>query len=168
MKINEKHHQRRISTSRRVNIIGQSNFSITFTIRPRGKGTPHSPHSPQPGGLSNDRNPSDGSNIVPRRHTQLRTHARTNETNTISRLDSPPNLRYIYTYKTTLRVIRRLGEGRAIEWTAETHHTGNRLRFVRACVRAKLCVRVRECSSCRWGGRTARCPPARVAAGPLP
>ena len=46
--------------------------------------------------------------LVPRRpaasttpahaHTQLRTHARTNETNPISRSDSPPNLRYIYIY----------------------------------------------------------------------
>ena len=108
MKINEKHHQRRISTSRRVNIIGQSNFPITFTLRPRRKGTPHSPHSPQPGGLSNDRNPSDGSNIVPRRHTQLRTHARTNETNTISRLDSPPNLRLLLTLLRLLLLLRIL------------------------------------------------------------
>ena len=38
--------------------------------------------------------PTMGSKIVPRRHTQLRTHAHTNETKTISRLDSPPNLRY--------------------------------------------------------------------------
>jgi hypothetical protein len=31
-----------------------------------------------------------------RGHTQLRSHARTNETNTISQLDPPPKLRYIY------------------------------------------------------------------------
>ena len=39
MNINEKHHQTRISTSRGVNIIDQNNFSITFTLRQRGKGT---------------------------------------------------------------------------------------------------------------------------------
>ena len=93
MNINEKHHQRRISTSRRVNIIGQSNFSITFTLRQRGKGTgtEHRTH------FRTSATPAMGSNIVPRRHTQLRTHARTNETNTISRLDSPPNLRLLLT-----------------------------------------------------------------------
>ena len=46
------------------------------------------------GGLSNVRNPSDG-----KQHrlagTHTASHARTNETNTISRLDSPPNLRLI-------------------------------------------------------------------------
>ena len=95
MKINEKHHQTRISTSRRVNIIGQSNFSITFTLRPRGKGTAtHTANTPED--FRTSETPAMGSNIVPRRHTQLRTHARTNETNTISRLDSPPNLRFAY------------------------------------------------------------------------
>ena len=34
----------------------------------------------------------------PRLASPARTHARTNETNTISRLDSPPNLRYLCTH----------------------------------------------------------------------
>ena len=79
MNINEKHHQRRISTSRRVNIIGQSNFSITFTLRQRGKGTgTHTEHTH--GILSNVRKPSDGKQHRPSQaHTA--SHARTHERN---------------------------------------------------------------------------------------
>ena len=75
MNINEKHHQRRISTSRQVNIIGQSNFSITFTLRQRGKGT--GTRNAGTEDFRTSETPAMGSNIVPSRHTQLRTHART-------------------------------------------------------------------------------------------
>ena len=106
MKINEKHHQTRISTSRRVNIIGQNNFSITFALRQRGKGTGTHPED-----FRTSETPAMGSNIVPRRHTQLRTHARTKRIRVPSWTHPHPHIYiyisisiYIYTYTYFLHI----------------------------------------------------------------
>ena len=73
MKINGEHHQTRISTSRLVSIIGQSDFSITFTLRQRGKGTGHAPEA-----FRTSETPAMGSNIVSQVYTapQARKHER--------------------------------------------------------------------------------------------
>jgi len=69
-------------------------ISNTTTVTQKKKKAPTRHDARLPGARNEEKNPATETTSS-RGRTQLRSHARTNETNTISRFGLPPNLRYI-------------------------------------------------------------------------